>query len=132
MLYFAFLGFLFVLYPHLRFAHPQGFPRLRSDITGTIEVPDGDWQLSLDAPYGGVKGSISTTAGTAVRVDTVLGSSAVTTLLTFGGCMVADSLNGTDCGKASPKIVSQSKRTLPSDLRNDRHSIDLEVRHRHS
>ena len=87
-----------------RFEEPQTFPSRRSDITGTINVPDGDWQLVLNAPEGGVRGSVSALPASVVRVDAVLGSAATVALVSFGGCTAADKMNSTDCGKVSEGV----------------------------
>ena len=59
-----------------------------SDFTVPVSIPDGNWSLVLNAPHGGVRGSIVTAkAGGLFRLQqAVVGSSEVTTLTTFGGC----------------------------------------------
>ena len=85
---------------YLRFEQPQTFSGLESDTSGTIYVPDGDWRLVLDAPQGGVRGSISAPKpGNSVRVDTILGTSSSVTLTSFGECVPVDSVGQDICGK---------------------------------
>ena len=72
-----------------------------SDFTVTMSVPDGDWQVVLNAPVGGVRGAVTAQNDNSLRIDAVLGSSASETLTSFGGCSSQDNVNGTDCGSVS-------------------------------
>ena len=87
--------------PSCRFEVDQAFPSLTSDFTVTMSVPDGDWQVVLNAPVGGVRGAVTAQNGNSMRIDAVLGSSASETLTSFGGCDTQDIVNGTDCGSVS-------------------------------
>ena len=85
----------------------QPFPSLASDFTVTMSVPDGDWQVVLNAPMGGVRGAVTAQNGNSMRIDKVLGSSASETLTSFGGCAAQDMVNGTDCGNVSVGRMSR-------------------------
>ena len=87
--------------PPCRFEVNQLFPSLATDFTVTMSVPDGDWQVVLNAPMGGVRGAVTAQNGNSMRIDKVLGSSASETLTSFGGCATQDMVNGTDCGNVS-------------------------------
>ena len=43
--------------PRCRFEEYQAFTDLNSDLSVTMEVPDGDWAVWLNAPKGGVQGA---------------------------------------------------------------------------
>ncbi|CAI6002019.1 unnamed protein product [Closterium sp. NIES-65] len=42
----------------LRFEEPQVFSELQSEIALDLFIPDGNWQIKLDAPGGGVRGIV--------------------------------------------------------------------------
>ena len=84
----------------LRFERPQPFSGLEAEFTGTIYAPDGDWELVLDAPQGGVRGSISAARpGESMRMDSVLGTASSVTLASFGDCVPVDNAGQDICGK---------------------------------
>eukprot|EP00271_Cylindrocystis_brebissonii_P004620 TRINITY_DN163_c0_g1_i3.p1 TRINITY_DN163_c0_g1~~TRINITY_DN163_c0_g1_i3.p1 ORF type:complete len:1325 (-),score=113.59 TRINITY_DN163_c0_g1_i3:2581-6555(-) len=77
-------------YPITWFANDQQFGELVHINNETLlQVPDGDWELVLNAPYGGVKGqilrSVNSTSSFFSTPNTTIQSE--TLLKAFGGCL---------------------------------------------
>ena len=71
---------------HARYDSDQPFSSLMEDLTVSLSIPDGDWALVLNAPNGGVRGSVAAASADTVRVNVVIGSSSVMPLVQVGGC----------------------------------------------
>eukprot|EP00271_Cylindrocystis_brebissonii_P009574 TRINITY_DN2455_c0_g4_i1.p1 TRINITY_DN2455_c0_g4~~TRINITY_DN2455_c0_g4_i1.p1 ORF type:complete len:1556 (-),score=275.43 TRINITY_DN2455_c0_g4_i1:1951-6618(-) len=85
------------------YATNQPFPALRynNNVT-TLAVPDGDWELLLNAPYGGVVGLVELYFANGTSHNT---SERVPALTTFGGCL-ADQGQYAVCREMSAVIAA--------------------------
>ena len=64
-----------------------------------LEVPDGDWEVWLNAPQGGVQGAVVTS--TLAFSQLAVGSATTKTLTSFGGCKYEDDVDNATCARVS-------------------------------
>eukprot|EP00897_Mesotaenium_endlicherianum_P006639 jgi/Mesen1/6002/ME000306S05267 len=69
------------------FSSPVTFTSLTTDATYALSIPDGDWQIQLNAPFGGVVGTVTEFQTTKLE----LAAGGGVNLLRFGNCF-ADKL----------------------------------------
>ena len=67
-----------------------------------MSVPDGDWLLWLNAPYGGVEGSVLTAATGYSRVS--VGRASTEQLTSFGGCLYEDDALNATCARVCLRL----------------------------
>ena len=87
-----------------------------------MSVPDGDWTLTLDAPYGGVRGAIVTSTLAFSRLS--VGSATTKTLMDFGGCKYENDVENATCtrvreGGCGAEIYAATATSSCSMKRNE-------------
>ncbi|CAI5943913.1 unnamed protein product, partial [Closterium sp. NIES-65] len=67
----------------------QAFPRGEAELSVAVDIPDGDWVVVLNAPAGGVRGTVNAPPpGT--RRFSVVGATSTVELAAWGSCALDD------------------------------------------
>ena len=91
-----------LLHPCPRYDDFQPFDESSTDFTVSMSVPDGNWLLWLNAPYGGVEGSVLTAATGYSRVS--VGRASTDQLVSFGGCLYEDDAQNATCARVCLRL----------------------------
>ena len=87
-----------------RYEDYQPFLSLNAEYSITAKIPDGDWTLWVNAPYGGVRGSVLTSNVGISRLS--VGASSTVTIASFGGCLYANDAENSTCTRVRRLLLS--------------------------
>ncbi|CAI5509659.1 unnamed protein product [Closterium sp. Naga37s-1] len=93
---------------------PQPFPQGEAHVLIPMHIPDGDWVVVLNAPFGGIRGSLHTAPPGTQRMAT-LGSSSTVELAAWGYCTHAHDDTQQQDGSAMGDADDQAGATGAGD-----------------
>ncbi|CAI7792479.1 unnamed protein product [Closterium sp. NIES-53] len=73
----------------------QQFPRGNAEVSVTLDIPDGDWVVVLNAPAGGIRGTVHAPPPGTRRLS-VIGAASTIELVAWGSCALEDGLASTN------------------------------------
>ncbi|CAI5484993.1 unnamed protein product [Closterium sp. Yama58-4] len=100
----------------------QPFPRGDTEVSVAVDIPDGDWVVVLNAPAGGIRGTVHAPPPGTQRLS-VVGAASTVQLVAWGSCSLEDGLASTNqtepgggAAGASPDICRDTCERLVACL----------------